>query len=288
MDIDKAFDSAMAGIETTKSGEAKAAPIEQIEPVDNDVTAPEEMENPTDNGEDQPTDQTREENTPWPKKAQNAVSRRDKAIGKLKAEVQMRDQRIADYEAKIAQATPKQDAVDPSAPREDQFNNYGEYLKAIAKHEARKEWDAEQGKTRESTLTQQREAHKAQREEVVAQQAQEFFKTTPDAQQLFAEYADVFDTLPPMIEALFMEADNAPLAFYNLAKEGKLEEVAAMSPARAAMAIGQAQGKATASVRQVSNAPAPIAGANGQGSRAKSLDNMSYGEMKTWLATSSN
>lgn len=225
----------------------------------------------------------------FPKKAVNAITRRDRQIGKLRAQFEQERAARAELEAKIAQLQqPAQPVKTDGPPKETEFNTYAEYLEARQEfllNQKLSERDAKaseaQKKQTEALQTQKEQAWAAERETVVAKQAQEFTSTVPDAQAVFEEYADVIDEFSPELQRLFLEADNTPLAFYNLAKEGKLEALVSMPLARAAMEIGRAQVKAVQ--KPQTKAPAPLPAARGSVAGSKSLEQMSPDELLKWV-----
>lgn len=226
-----------------------------------------------------------DDDVPFPKKAVNALSRRDRQIGKLRAEQQ---QLQAELERYRAQAKPQEQSNSqrPSDyPDEDKFDNYGDFLKAVARYEARQEM-AEGNKRQQQEYQQSQEQQwVAKRESEIADQAAEVASSIPDFGQTIAEYADVIDSFPPQLERLFLECENPPMAFYALAKEGRLEDLLQMTPYRAAMEIGRAQdrGIALSQRRPITKAPAPIAPARGLGTTGKSLSDMDPAELlKRW------
>lgn len=223
-------------------------------------------------------DETPEET--FPKKAVNALSRRDKQIGKLKAQYEQAQSEL--NQLRQAQAVKPQVKSD-GAPKEADFNNYADYM------EARTEWKIEQrladrdGKQQQAQTATQEEAYINSRREHLSATAKEFVKSIPDAQSVIDDHADIADEFPPHIQRLFLDADNAPLAFYNLAKEGKLEALASMSPARAAMEIGRAQAQTV--TKPQTKAPAPLPASRGSVASGKSLDSMSGDELLKWINT---
>lgn len=220
-----------------------------------------------------------EEDVPFPKKAVNAISRRDKQIGKMRAEMQHYRAELEKLQTQAQQQTPKPKSGEPNA---DDFDNYGDYLKAVARHEAKQE--LAQAQPKQEPVNVQEQVWIAQREEAVGQQAEALLKTNPEYQQILTENADILDVMPAHIERAFLEADNAPLAFIALAQEGKLEGLLTMSPARAAMEIAKAEarGEALVKAKPITNAPTPISPNRGSGSGSKSLDAMSGQELNAW------
>ncbi len=222
-----------------------------------------------------------EADVPFPKKAINALSRRDKQIGKLRAQEQYLRQELAKYQE---QAQKPKSGNSPEAydgPVEDDFETYGEFIKAVAKHEARKELAQGAEQNQKSQQSAQIDAWKSEREQFVADKANELIAENPEYQDLVLENADLLDSFPEHLEHAFLEADNGALAFVVLAKEGKLESLMSMSPAKAIMEIGRAQDRGInqAKPKQISKAPPIISSAKGNSPVGKSLDNMSGEEM---------
>lgn len=224
-----------------------------------------------------PTEAHEPEDVPFPKKAVNALSRRDKQIGKLQAQ-------LAADRAELAKYREVQKPVDNS-PKEEAFDNYGEYLKAVARHEAKQELSQNAEQQKKQTNTAQEEAWHAERTEYTTNKAKQAMDTIPDYKQLFMENADILQSLPPHIERAFYESDSPEMAFYALAKEGKLDALLDMSPQRAAIEIGKAEvrGETLSKAKQITKAPAPIEGLKGTGSSTKSLDTMNSKELLDWL-----
>ena len=226
-----------------------------------------------------------EDDVPFPKKAVNALSRRDRQIGKLRAEQQ---QLHAELQRLKAQAQPQEQSNSqrPSDyPDEDKFDNYGDFLKAVARYEARQEMAEGSKRQQQEFQSIQEQQWVAKREAEIADQASEAASSIPDFAQTIAEYSDVIDSFPPQLERLFLECEEPAMAFYALAKEGKLEDLIHMTPYRAAMEIGRAQdrGSALSQRKPITKAPAPIAPAKGIGSTGKSLADMDASEMlKRW------
>lgn len=217
------------------------------------------------------------EDVPFPKKAVNALSRRDKQIGKLQAQ-------LAADRAELAKYREVQKPVDNS-PKEQSFDNYGEFLKAVARHEAKQELSQNAEQQKKQTVTAQDEAWHVERTEYTTNKAKQAMDTIPDYKQLFMENADILQSLPPHIERAFYESDSPELAFYALAKEGKLDALLDMSPQRAAIEIGKAEvrGEALSKAKQITKAPAPIEGLRGTGSSSKTLETMSSKELLEWV-----
>lgn len=216
----------------------------------------------------------------WPKKATNALSRRDKQIGKLKAQTEY----LAQENEKLrAQSTQKQpiEQVKDGRPDEKNYDNYADYMKAELKWEMEQKF-AERDTKNQKTVEQAREeAWVAERQDAAASKAKELVKDIPDLVDFVGEHEETYEAFSPEIKRAFLESDNPLLAAYNLVKEGKFEALASMSPARAAMEIGRAQAQAIAKPK--TNAPKPMPAARGAVAGSKRLEDMDGDEIRQFM-----
>ena len=261
------------------------APAETVteEPIEN-TEEPAEVENTEEVAEEQATKESTEEpkvqeEVAFPKKAVNALSRRDKQIGKLQAQLAAERSELQ----KLREQAEKSQAAD--IPKEDSFDNYGDYMKAVARHELKQESTQEKKEQLEAQELASEQGLVEEQVRNVNEKAEIARNDIPDYQQLFTENADVLQSLPPHIEKVFLEAEEPALAFYALAKEGKLESILDMSPARAAMAIGRAEvrGAELSKAKPVTKAPAPIASLKGAGKTSKTANTMTPRELLDWV-----
>lgn len=220
-----------------------------------------------------------EVDVPFPKKAVNAISRRDKQIGKYKAERDALAAKLAQYEKPTTQVT-QPNQLDPN-----KFDNYGEYLKAQGKLEAESEYSAKEKQRTEQELAAKNQQLMEPLLQNVRQTADELMKSNPEVTDLLIQNADIVDGYPDAIQQAFLEAKNPALAFAVLAKEGLLEVLATMTPYQASMAIARAEdrGAVMFKAKQVTKAPAPMAGAKGTGTLTKSLEDMSGTDIIAWV-----
>lgn len=251
---------------------SESTPVETPQPIE----TPQTKEETKATDESAPSEPQEPDDVPFPKKAVNALSRRDKQIGKLQAERAALRAEIAKFQEQQTKAP---------VPAAENFENYGEFLKA----EARKEWEQEQAaKSQKTEQEQASEFHtqwKTERESVAAEKAHEILTKAPDFQSLVAEYADVITNLPPYLENAFLELDNAPAALHVLMKEGRLESLLSMTPARAIMQLGMAEerGEALIKTKPITKTPAPLEGLKGTGNATKSLSAMSNDQLLEWV-----
>lgn len=242
---------------------------------------------------EQPTEEPAEPPAPeaepevaFPKKAVNAISRRDKQIGKLKAEAEHWKKQAEE----AAKANPKstQDKTDnPGEPQEKDFVNYHDYIRALNKYDNEKLLEKtlteREGKHKETQASEREMAWEAERIKTVDKQAEEFAKLHPEVTQMYEEYSDVIAAYPKEIKKALLAADNAPLAFFNLAKEGKLESLAEMSLVDATVEIRLAQ--MNQPVKPQTKAPTPLPASRGSVAATKSPTEMSVEETLRWLKT---
>lgn len=206
------------------------------------------------------------DNIEFPKKAVNALNRKNKQINKLRA--QMRE-----LEAKLNEAPPEQNNQSEINP--DDFDSYGDYINAQVEALVEQKTMQSQTDMQKQQLTQQQQALAAQRDQHIIEQAQEAAQVFSDLPQVWQENAQLLDALPKEVADIFYSIDHAPAAVYTLAKEGKLESLLYANPSIAAYEIVNAQNRGLEMLSKpktrVSQAPTPISKARGTGSAKKQL-----------------
>lgn len=263
---------------TEAQASAEAAPIvDAVDQIVNDAVEQNKQDEPQKEAEE--IDETKE---PKEKSYLNALAKKKGQLTKerfLRVEL---EKRIADLEAK--QKAPESKQPD-DVPNEKDFEGkpWGEYARAVAKYEAQKLAEENKKTTQEHTSNVERQAYVQERVDHAADNSAAAAKAFPDFKQVENDNMDFVRTLPDPIKEVLREADNPAYAFYQLAKDGQLEELSEASPARAALLIARAEDKALASKKPVTKAPAPLASAKGTGSGGKSLDAMSGEELVKWV-----
>lgn len=214
----------------------------------------------------------------FPQKAVNALAKRDSKIGRLTAKNHALEAELQALRNGVSQPKATQDDDFDF----DRFDNLGEALKELARIETAKHLAEGSKKLEDNQKQIQQEQWLEERESAVAEKAAEYIKSVPDYQAVLVENADIIDEFPEQIQRVLLEADDAALAFYALAKEGKLEALATMTPTRAAMEIAKAEerGAVLAKTRPISKAPNPITANRGTGAGVE-LDptKMSYEQL---------
>jgi len=253
------------------------APAEVVaeEPIDTQPQATEEKEAPEPEESKEDSESKEPEYVPFPKKAQNLISRKEKKIWKLQASE-------AALKAELQKYKEQEEKAANVAPSEDAFENYGDFLEAKIKYGLKQEQPKAQETAPEVNAEQQ--AWYNERMTHAAQKATETAKTIPDYTATINENVDFINSLPEGITETLLEAENGGLALYALAKEGSLYDLSEMSERAAAMAIAKAEVRGAQYLKKpVTKAPAPIEGLKGVGQTNKTLNSMSTNELMKWV-----
>jgi len=243
------------GVENVQAPEddkTEGADTENVNPEENEQKQEEQNESQEDTKED----------VPFPKKARNAISYRDKKIAKLQSQLN---------ELKQAQEKQLEQGAQDSAPKEEDFETYSDFLEAKILHKMKQDQAQEQqpqAQQQQQPEDPQVQQMRQQKEQSMMQQAQQYAQKIPDYAQVVEQNAEVLDYMPQEIQDAFYEADDAALAFYNLAKSGDLYTLAEMTPYRAAMVIAQAQQQPSTPQQPQAPQHKPIKGVGGANSQA--------------------
>ena len=136
---DDIIDQVMSEAETV----AIETPIEGNETQEEATEAP--AEEVTEESQEEATEEATEEvkateDTPFPKKAVNALARRDKKISKLQAEYAAATGELQKFRDQAQKAELE------NAPQEDAFDNYGDFKEAEIRHKLKQETSEENQK----------------------------------------------------------------------------------------------------------------------------------------------
>jgi len=217
-----------------------------------------------------------DDNVIFPKKAINALSRKDKQIGKLRAQLEQ-------YKAMQMQAQPQQaeqktlnKPSNDGEPNIADFDNHIDYMRAVNKYDAQKLLEERESKQTQASQTQQEQQWLNQRINEVDKQSEEFAKEYPQITAIAQEHAETIQSLPQEIKLALLKAENPPLALLNLATSGVLDELGDMSLEDARVEIKLALKQQP--IKPQSKAPKPMASARGS-VVTKSFENMSPEEL---------
>lgn len=242
--------------------------------------APEVEELDAQSSDHQDGDEGGEGDVEFPKKAVNALNRKDKKINKLRAERRELQAQMRELEAKLKDA-PQSKGHSEINP--DDFDNYGDYINAQVEALVEQRMTQSQYDMQKQQLTKQQEQELQKRNEIVLEQAREAAQTLTDLPQLWEQNAAILDALPDQITDMFYELDNAAAAVYVLAKEGKLQGLMHKNPYLAANEIINAQSRGIELLSKpqtrISQAPQPIKPAGGNVKTSKTINQMSGKEL---------
>lgn len=263
----------------------------QEAPEDNNEESNEESE---DSEEDNQTDEDSddEHDEKFPKKAERALERRNKKINKLRAREAELLAKQAELEQKLEAYTKNPELKDKQAhedfqpeglrePQEDDFEDYASYLEAKGEYKVRKELAAKEAEAQQQEFQQSQQQWVQERAAYVDERAAKAIESIPELNGLYKENQDIIEGYNDSIKIAFLEADKPELAFYALAKEGRLEELESMSPMKVSreIALAEIRGEKLSKTRPVSKAPAPIKPKKGTATRQKSIADMSPSEL---------
>jgi hypothetical protein len=232
------------------------APVEQTET--QDVEAPVEAE---------PSKQDIEE------RLRKSIANRERTIGAKNAALASERKARMELESRLAQLEAQLNA--PKPPKQEDYQDYGDYHAAKIKYELLKDGTLSKQETVDPESIKSQAYEQAKWEIAMEQKTQamdvrdaELGKVLPDYLTIYQDNAQTITSLPPEILQVALLADDPNLALYVLAKEGAIDSLAEMHPVQAAMAIQAAQHRGqkeleSATRRSVSNAPSPIGGLKG-------------------------
>jgi hypothetical protein len=275
MEVDAIIDAAIAEIATPEASKEAAPNVE---------AAPEEVktvENTEDDGIKPDSELTPEQ---LAKREANRKSHRDSREARMRRELRAAKAELA----KGAQPKPEPQQEKPGLPKAEAFENLDEWVMATA--EALAEIKVKQN---QPTPLDAEAVRTNTRIQELANKEQEFASKAPDYEKLvYQDHADLMGpngAMPEHVARALLEADDASLALYTLAKEGRLYDLEDMSPQRVAIEIGRAEerGKsylASQNKEKVTNAPAPISkSGRTTASVSTNIQKMDAKELLEWI-----
>lgn len=216
-------------------------------------------------------------------KLRKVKSRDDRKIGKLTALKYQQQKELEELRARVSntQVQP-QNPTNTGEPKELDYTSYADYMRAVQKYDLKQEMSKFEGKQNQTQQTQAEQSRLTASLDEIGNAADKFIAEVPDAQEIFDECEDTLMAMPNEIKRVFLEAGpGAELAVYNLAKQGKLADLADMSPARAAMEIGRAQIQVV--TKPKTKAPTPLPVSRGSVAGGKKPEDLNGDEIRSWL-----
>jgi hypothetical protein len=225
----------------------------------------------------------------WLKKERNVVSRRDKQIGKYRAQLEAAQAEISKYQRTQQPSTQQTFPAELKEPQPQDFpNDYTGYLRSLAK------FDRDSGLREVEQRINAKETHSvsAYREQqflaasdtALQQATLEYAKAVPNIEAMIEEHGQTIANFPDSIKRVIREVDPQDVikAFHAMVESDTLEDLADMTPVKAAAAIAKAASMPTKPVA-ITKAPAPMAAARGTGAATKTLTRMSPAELVDWV-----
>jgi vacuolar-type H+-ATPase subunit I/STV1 len=166
---------------------------------------------------------------------------------------------------------------------------YADLIKKESMEEMKALLSQNQQEHKINQLTLQQQQIMAEQDQAITVEAAEYAKQSDDFAKVVPANAEKLDSLPPEVQRMFYELESPSLAVYALAKEGRIEQLAYMSPYMAAAELVQAQSRGqqylqASSRKQVSNAPAPIQGVRGTAKTAPArLSEKNPDDLYKWI-----
>jgi hypothetical protein len=227
-------------------------------------------------------------------KLRRAKSRDDRRIGKLTAiryqnaqELQEARDEIARLQGKTTQQQTQQQpaqATPDGMPKEANYKTYAEYLEAVNDYKIDQKFaklqEGQQQTQQKSEEAAKYQAWENERLTAIDSRADAFAKDYPEVKQLFDDNAELIKSYPPELKRAFLEADKPEVAFYNLATQDKLADLADMSIVDAKVEIRLAQMQAPK--RLQTKAPAPLPASRGSVPAEKDPADMTDAEWNRW------
>jgi hypothetical protein len=217
-------------------------------------------------------------------KVRKALDRKNRDIGKktaqyhqVKQELESIKQKLNQYEQKSPQAS--------DSPQEKDFANYGEYLKAVARYEARQEYNQGQQKAKEDQSAAEKAQWKEERENHLRENAAQAREKIPEFAKTLADNQHLLEEFPPHVVDAFLESDHPAFAFHQMIEDGTIDQLLqAPTATKAAALIAKAEIAALApKTKPVTKAPPPLSQTKGSATSGKQPVDMSGDELMAWL-----
>lgn len=169
-------------------------------------------------------------------------------------------------------------------PKREQFDSYEDFIKAEARHEARKEAQETARKTLEESRRAETEAktRAAQEKELRAWNAK--VEAARDEIEDFDEVCAESDATvtPAMADAIKESDKSAHLAYYLAKNPAEADRISKLSPSKQAAAIVALEEKVGKPAKAPSKAPAPINPGSGKAEAASDVPS-DKDDMETWM-----
>lgn len=217
------------------------------------------------------------------KTVRKALDKRNRYINNQRNKIRSLESEVEKLKASYSQSR-------QPAPDMEKFDSVIDYMKADQNYNLEQKLAEQEQKAQIAALEQQQNMAIEQHAETVAAQVNELLTSNQEFKAVISSNVNVISAMPPHIEKMMMEIDNAPAATYALAKEGRLASIYSMPPHLAAAHLVQAEIRGQQylqqSAKQTPQPPKPIGSLKGTGKAStKSPDDMSPDQLIKWLKT---
>lgn len=216
-------------------------------------------------------------------KFQRRLDRHKAAAIEAQTEARLLRERIAALEA--AQAPKEQDGE----PKQEQFEDYNAYVKALARYEAKQEAAATLKAESEKSAKSAKQETAQQSERKIAEgwvkREREFEAATEDYKDVVTPFVEEeLGTFSEGARRLLVESEVGPGLLYHLAKNpDDVERISELSPMRQIVELGKMEDKMQRPAKAVSKAPEPITPVPAGISGSKDPSKMSISEYKAFM-----
>lgn len=205
-----------------------------------------------------------------------------KALNKKNRYIDNQRQRLRSLEAEVQRLKSSTQDTKP-APEMDKFDSVIDYMKADQSYTLDQKLAEQAQAAQLSNLEAQKQLVRQEQTQAMAETMSELLNSNPDVKTVITKNSSIIQGMPPHIEALMYEIDDAPAATYALAKEGRLQDLYYMPQHIAAAHLVQAEIRGQQylqqSARPRQTAPEPIGSLKGTGVKQKSIGSMSADEI---------
>lgn len=258
----------------------EAQPIAETQEADASET--QATEEPT--GENETEAKAKQEEDVWPKKAVNAISRKSKQLGELRAKYAAEQQTVAELKKQLEGYTQAK-KPENAAPQPGQYQTYEEYIDALTEYKVKQRLNEKDEES--SRLKQQTEEKRliSEREAYINENAEKAKEAFSDFENVMQANQDDLGAIAPHVRRAFLDADNGAFALYALAKEGILDTLNEQPYHKVVATIARMEDKALAMSQKkpITKAPQPMTAVRGNASTQKRPEEMSGRELIKWV-----
>ncbi len=214
-----------------------------------------------------------------PEQLEKREANRQSHLNRKLAKQRLREENLQ-LKAKLSEleqkyTAPKVESAPSDYPKEENYESIIDYMKAVAKYEAKQEYQAANKSETQAS------AENPLRTQAITK-IKTFVESNPEYAALERQNLQTLQTIPEDIQQAFFKTENPQLALYALMKEDSLDDLYDIAPEDLRYFIGRAEerGKSYLSpVKRATSASAPIEALKGTGRATKDLNSMSIPEL---------